>query len=85
MEMKTVFINNERLEFGTHETYNRIREDGAESDIGDYELTIRAISDGFISRGIVGDHGVLLTSDSLHIVNCEEVAVSLRKMLAEHT
>lgn len=84
MELKAVFVNNERLGFGTHETYNRLREEGAEPDIGDYELTIRAFSDGFISRVIVNDHGVLLTSDSLHIADFEEVAVSLRKMLAEH-
>ncbi|SIR14978.1 hypothetical protein SAMN05421858_1606 [Haladaptatus litoreus] len=84
MGLKMVFVNNERLGFGTHETYNRLRKEDAEPNIGDYELTIRAFSDGFVSRVIVGEQGILLTSDSLHIADFEEVAVSLRKMLAEH-
>ncbi len=83
-EQKHVFVNNERLGFGTSETYRRLAEQESEPTIGDYELTIRAFSDGFVSRVIVGDHGVLLTSDNLHIADFEDVAVSLRKMLEPH-
>ncbi|EFW90338.1 hypothetical protein ZOD2009_19813 [Haladaptatus paucihalophilus DX253] len=80
-ERKSVFVENERLGFDTHETYRRLADEGFEPAIGEYELTIRAFSDGFVSRVIVGDHGVLLTSDSLHIADFEDVAVSLRTML----
>ncbi|WP_435154246.1 DUF7522 family protein [Haladaptatus sp. DFWS20] len=83
-ERELVFVNNERLGFGTSETYRRLAEQGAEPAIGEYELTIRAFSDGFVSRVIVGDHGVLLTSDSLHIADFEDVAVALRKLLTEY-
>jgi hypothetical protein len=83
-ELETVFVSNERLGFSTNETYRRLEELRAEPDLGEYQLTIRAFSDGFVSRVIVGDHGVLLTSDNYHIADFEEVAVSLRKLLAEH-
>ncbi|WP_456071282.1 DUF7522 family protein [Haladaptatus caseinilyticus] len=52
--------------------------------MGEYGFTVRAFSDGFVSRVIVGEHGVLLTSEQLHIADFEEVAVSLRKMLTEY-
>ncbi|KZN25670.1 hypothetical protein A4G99_04235 [Haladaptatus sp. R4] len=83
MERKSVLVGNERLGFSTHETYQRLEEEGFAPDIGEYELTIRAFSDGFVSRVIVGDHGILLTSDNLPIADFEDVAVSLRTELAE--
>ncbi len=83
IERKSVFVANERLGFDTHETYRRLEEKGAAPEIGKYELTIRAFSDGFVSRVIVGDHGVLLTSDNLPIADFEDVAVALRTQLAD--
>jgi hypothetical protein len=80
---KAVFVENERLGFDTHETYRRFAEEGFEPVLGEYELTIRAFADGFVSRVIVGDPGILLTSDNLPIADFEDVAVSLRKMLGE--
>ena len=82
MEREAVFVENERLGFDTHETYRRFDEEGFAPVIGEYELTIRAFSDGFVSRVIVGDDGILLTSDNLPIADFEDVAVSLRKQLA---
>ena len=83
MERQAVFVENERLGFDTHETYRRLKQEGFVPDIGEYELTIRAFSDGFVSRVIVGNHGVLLISDSLPIADFEDVAVSLRTQLSE--
>ncbi len=82
MEREAVFVENERLGFDTHETYRRFEEEGFAPAIGEYELTIRAFSDGFVSRVIVGNDGILLTSDNLPIADFEDVAVSLRKQLA---
>ncbi|WP_458188314.1 DUF7522 family protein [Haladaptatus sp. NG-WS-4] len=83
-KLKAVFVENERLGFDTSETYRRLADRDAEPAIGDYELTLRAFSDGFVSRVIVDGHGVLLTSDSYSIADFEEVAVSVRKMLENH-
>ncbi|MFH5798973.1 hypothetical protein [Haladaptatus sp. CMAA 1911] len=82
-ERKAVFVANERLGFGTHETYRRLGEEGFEPILGEYELTIRAFADGFVSRVIVGDHGILMTSDNLPIADFEDVAVSIRKQLED--
>ncbi|WP_276301273.1 DUF7522 family protein [Halorussus lipolyticus] len=82
--VKGRFVDNERLGFGSQETYRELHEEAdSEPDIGEYEFTVRVFSDGFVSRVIVGDHGVLLTTDSMDIQSFEELAVSLRKVLAE--
>lgn len=49
---------------------------------GEYEFTIRVFDEGFVSRVIVGEHGVLLTTDEMAVSEFEEVAVTLRKLLA---
>ena len=83
-KIKGQFVDNERLGFGSQETYRELHEDpDAEPDIGEYEFTVRVFSDGFVSRVIVGNHGVLLTTDSMDIQSFEELAVSLRKVLEE--
>ncbi|WP_435159248.1 DUF7522 family protein [Haladaptatus sp. DFWS20] len=82
---KEKLVENERVGFTTYETYNELtRNPESEPDMGDYEFTIRVFSDGFVNRAIVGDHGVVLTSNALNINAFEELAVSLRKMLTEH-
>lgn len=82
-EREAVFVANERLGFSTHETYRRLAEGGSEPVLGEYELTIRAFADGFVSRVIVGDHGILLTSDNLPIADFEDVAVALRTTMKD--
>lgn len=83
-KVKQLFVENERMGFTSQETYNRLTEvAGDELDIGDYEFTVRVFSDGFISRVLVGQHGVLLTTDSMQIDAFEELSVTLRKLLAE--
>ena len=83
-EVKRQFVENERMGFTSQETYDRLTEEGdARLDIGDYEFTVRVFTEGFISRVIVGEHGVLLTADEMHVDEFEELAVTLRKLLAE--
>ncbi len=55
---------------------------GAEPAIGRYEATVRIFSDGFVGRVVVGDLGVLVTTDEMDIDAFEEVSVALRKMLS---
>lgn len=81
---KKKLVENERLGFTTQETYNETADaPGVEPDIGEYEFTIRVFSEGFISRVLVGDRGILLTTDGIDIDAFEDMAVALRRLLAE--
>jgi len=82
-EERVDFVEYERVGFLSQEAYDRFatKSDGT-PDIGTYEFTIRVFSDGFVSRVIVGDHGVLLTTDSMNISDFEELSVTLRRLLA---
>jgi hypothetical protein len=82
---KKKLVENERLGFTTQETYNETADaSGIEPDIGEYEFTIRVFSDGFVNRVVVGNHGVIMTTNALHIADFEELAVSLRTILADN-
>lgn len=81
--VKEPLVENERLGFDARETYNELGDEPAsEPDIGEYEFTIRVFSKGFLCRVLVGNHGVILTTDELHIAEFEAQAVSLRSLLA---
>lgn len=80
--VKQAFVENERLGFTSRETYKELaKEPLAEPDIGLYEFTIRVFADGFVSRVIVEDYGVLVTTDGLEMNSFEEMEVAIRKML----
>lgn len=78
---KARFVENERA--GFDEDYSDTVETGEEPDIGAYEVTVRVFTDGFLSRVIVGDRGVILTTDGLDVDVMEELSVTLRRLLAE--
>ncbi|XVH33692.1 DUF7522 family protein (plasmid) [Haloferacaceae archaeon DSL9] len=83
-KVKSTFVENERVGFESHETYGRLaKEPDVEPDIGEYEFTIRVFSDGFVNRIIVGDQGVLFTTDSLEFAAFEDLAITIRKMLVD--
>ncbi|WP_254768114.1 DUF7522 family protein [Salinilacihabitans rarus] len=83
-EAKGAFVENERVGFADVETYESLAtEPNVEPDIGEYEFTVRVFSDGFVSRVIVGDRGVLVTSDGIEMDPFEEMAIALRKTLAD--
>jgi hypothetical protein len=78
---KERFVESERAGFG--ERYEDATVDaGAEPNLGTYEVTVRVFSEGFLSRVIVGDQGVLLTTDGLDVSVMEELSVTLRRLLA---
>ena len=79
---KATFVENERTGFGIEPLYaDRLA--GDTPAFGEYEVTVRVFEDGFVSRVIVGDHGVLTTTDGLDVDAFEEVAVTVRKLLAD--
>jgi hypothetical protein len=75
------FVASERLGFDSQEQYRGI---STELAIGEYEYTLRMFADGFLSRIIVGEHGVILTTDGQDIDNFKVVAVALRLLLVEY-
>ncbi|WP_224447392.1 DUF7522 family protein [Haloprofundus salilacus] len=82
--VKEPLVENERLGFTLHETYNRLAEEAApQPNIGEYEYTIRVFSEGILCRVLGGGHGVIITTDELDITEFEAQAVSLRSLLAE--
>ena len=80
---RSEFVDVERFGFASQGRFNRLSaEHGIEPEIGAYVATLRVFSNGFVARVIVGDHGVLVTTDELDIGSFEELAVTLRKLLA---
>lgn len=76
-------VDVERAGFVDGTAYSALSPDEAERpEFGEYEFTIRVFREGFVSRVIVGEHGVLLTTDEMDVGGFEEVAVTLRKLLA---
>jgi len=76
-------VDVERVGFVDEPTYSALSpDDDGGPTFGEYEFTIRVFRGGFVSRVIVGDHGVLLTTDEMDVGGFEEVAVTLRKLLA---
>jgi hypothetical protein len=53
------------------------------SELGEYNYTVRAFENGFLTRLTVGDRGVFVTTDGLTIRRSEEVAEAVRSVLAE--
>jgi len=81
--LRSEFVDIERFGFTSQGRFNRLSaEHGTEPEIGEYVATIRAFTNGFVTRVIVGDHGVLVTTDELEIGTFEELAVALRTLLA---
>jgi hypothetical protein len=78
---KARFVESERA--GFDERYDPAVEAGDAPDIGRYEVTVRVFTDGYLSRVIVGDRGVLLTTDGLDVGVMEELSVTLRRLLAD--
>jgi hypothetical protein len=77
------FVAIERTAFEERDGYADLAFDpDAEPAIGEYEATVRLFSRGFVGRVVVGDRGVLLTTDEMDVDAFEEVSVSLRGVLS---
>lgn len=81
--VRAVFVETERSGFDVEPLYSdRSVDGGAEPALGEYQFTVRVFADGFVTRVIVGDHGVLTTTDGIDADAFHEIAVTLRKLLA---
>jgi len=70
------FVDNERLGFQSQHTYG-------DTELGEYRANVRIFEYGYITRVIVGDEGVFVTTDEMSIDRFEEVAAALRGVLSE--
>lgn len=70
------FADNERLGFRSQRAYNN-------TQLGEYDFTIRVFEYGYLTRVIVGDRGVWVTTDAMPIDRFEELAAALRSVLSE--
>ncbi len=72
------FVANERFGFISQDTYGN-------TELGEYLFTIRVFEWGYLTRTIVDDHGIFVTTDPLHMDEFEEVETSIRTVLKEST
>lgn len=70
------FADTERLGFRSQMDYEN-------SELSGYRFTIRVFDRGFLTRVIVGDHGVWVTTDAMSIDRFEELGAALAGVLAE--
>lgn len=70
------FADHERLGFRSQSAYRN-------TQLGDYEATVRMFEYGYLTRVIEGEHGVWVTTDAMDIDRFEELATALRKVLAD--
>ena len=77
------FVENERLGFESAAAYGEYADSkSVEPAFGEYELTVRVFEDGLVGRVIVGDRGVLFTTDRMALRNVEDAGVAARNVLA---
>lgn len=70
------FAENERLGFRSRDAYR-------ETELGDYQFTIRVFEQGYLTRVIAGDHGVWVTTDAMSIDRFEELGDAVGTVLQE--
>lgn len=70
------FVENERLGFTSQRMYGR-------SELGSYQFTIRVFEFGYLTRVIVGDHGVYVTTDPMSMNRFEELAAAVSSVLGD--
>ena len=68
------FAENERQGFHAQSMY-------ADTQLGDYQFTVRVFKNGYLTRVIANDHGVWVTTDSMEIDRFEELASALGAIL----
>lgn len=81
-EAKREIVENERLGFATSEMYDGYSEN-ADPGLGGYEFTQRVFRNGFLTRILVDERGVLVTTDGFDQTAAREFVVSVRNLLVE--
>lgn len=70
------FADHERMGFKSQSAYRN-------TQLGEYEATIRMFENGFLTRVIEGEHGVWVTTDSHSIDRFEELTTALKSVLRD--
>lgn len=70
------FAEHERLGFRSQDAYRN-------TQLGEYQATIRMFENGFLTRVIEGTHGVWVTTDGMSIDRFEELVSAIRPVLEE--
>ncbi|ELY45251.1 DUF7522 family protein [Natronorubrum sulfidifaciens] len=70
------FADHERLGFRDQSAYRN-------TQLGEYQATIRMFENGYLSRVIRGSHGVWVTTDPMSMERFEEVTSALESVLDE--
>lgn len=70
------FAEHERMGFRSQSAYRN-------TQLGEYQATIRMFEHGFLTRVIAGGHGVWVTTDSMDIDRFEELSTALKSVLGE--
>jgi len=68
------FADTERLGFRSQTDYD-------DSELGDYDCTIRVFDHGYLTRVIHDDHGIFVTTDPITRDRFEELATALHEEL----
>ena len=68
------FAEHERMGFRSQSAYRN-------TQLGDYEATIRMFENGYLSRVIRGEHGVWVTTDDMSMERFEELTSALKRVL----
>jgi len=71
------FANTERSGFRSKRIYE-------ESELGEYQFTIRAFEHGYVTRVIHGYHGAFVTTDGLPTDRFEDLAAAVESVLGEY-
>ncbi|MFC3478250.1 DUF7522 family protein [Halobacterium litoreum] len=71
------FADNERLGFRSQRIYE-------DTELGDYQYTIRAFDFGYLTRVIEDGHGAFVTTDELPTDRFDELAAAVHGVLAGH-
>ncbi|MFU8867716.1 hypothetical protein [Natronococcus sp.] len=71
------FAEHERRGFHSQSAYRN-------TQLGEYEATIRMFENGYLSRVIRGSHGVWVTTDNMSMERFEELTSALSSLLEEN-
>ncbi|MDG5817879.1 hypothetical protein [Natronococcus sp. A-GB7] len=71
------FAEHERRGFHSQSAYRN-------TQLGEYEATIRMFENGYLTRVIRGSHGVWVTTDNMSMERFEELTSALSAVLEDH-
>jgi hypothetical protein len=76
-ESLDTFLRNERLGLTAQEAYD-------DPELGEYQSTIRTFQKGYLTRVIVDDHAVFVTTDEMEIERFRDLTEAAESILAAY-